>query len=111
MSKTTLKMFVGKLLTNETLCPQSRDYTIRSEDWNIAICLSRMNIYPVDSRDWLKRQRFLMLDPERHLLKYAFEWYYQRQYYLDDEGLDCCSKYTVSFHYIFIRKSFTKCFI
>lgn len=106
MSKTTLRTFVEKVLTNETLCPQIHQYRKLSEDWFVAMCLARVNVFPVDSRDWVKRERFLMLDPERHLFSKSNKWYWRRQYYLNDEGLDCCSNHTVAFHYIYPTKMY-----
>lgn len=61
ISKTTLRTFVEKLLINEMLCPQNRSFRNLSEDWNIPMCLVKLNVFLVDTRDWVKRERFLIL--------------------------------------------------
>lgn len=34
------------------------------------------------------------------------DWYWRRQFYLNDEGLDSCSNHTVAFHYIYPTKMY-----
>lgn len=103
LSKIALKTFVEKLLTNKTLCPRIvRDKL--SEDFSLPICLAKMNIVAGDSRDWFKRDRFFVNPPELHLFQreknYKTDWYWKRKYYWSDDGLNSCSNYTVSFHYV-----------
>lgn len=98
MSKFALRTFVEKLLTNTSLCKVGRDDWV--EDWEISLCFDNVNIYPGDGRDLLKRERFLPFWPEAHLFPdYGLQWYWDRKYYRTDEGLDCCSNYTIAYHY------------
>lgn len=67
----------------------------------MSLCLDYYNVYAGDSRDSLKRERFIVLWPEQVLFN-KFDpnlWYWQMNY-RNDDGLDCCSNYTISFHYI-----------
>lgn len=75
----------------------------RVEDWDISVCLDYYNVYAGDGRDTLKSERFSMLSPERHMFPHFnsdMEWYFKRKYYWNDEGLDCCSNYSIAFHYM-----------
>lgn len=114
MSRQTVRIFVEKVLTNKKFfhgnsnkgCHIETD--ARVEDWDISVCLDLYNVYAGDSRDLLKRDRFLPFSPEGHLFnKPGPWWYWQRKYYWSDEGLDCCSNYTVSFHYIAPRYQYS----
>lgn len=99
MSKFALRTFVEKLLTNTSLCKVERDDYV--EDWEISICFDHAGVYAGDARDLLKRERFLPFTPEGHLFPdYGLQWYWDRKYYRTDEGLDCCSNYTIAYHYI-----------
>lgn len=99
MSRKAVRIFVERLLTNTTLCPVDDDE--RVEDWDISVCFDNVNVYAGDGRDLIKRERFLPFSPEHHLFMVPGKWwYFDRKYYFTDEGLDCCSNYTISFHYI-----------
>lgn len=96
---TNQKHFHGKY-TKDNGCHLETD--ARVEEWDISICLDQYMVYAGDRRDPLKRQRFLHYQPEQILFgKPDFNsWYWNRKYYWDDEGLDGCSNYSISFHYI-----------
>lgn len=81
----------------------------RIEDVEITTCLDHFNVYAGDGRDLVKRERFHMWQPEFNLLTAPnFEqWYWTRKYYWSDEGLDCCSNYSISFHYIQAKNKYT----
>lgn len=100
LSRKAVRVFVEELLKNPSLCPIHTDE--RTEDWDISVCFDKVNIYPGDGRDILKRERFLPFEPERHLFNTRDPkfWYWKRKYYNTNEGLDCCSNYSISFHYI-----------
>ncbi|CAD6199651.1 unnamed protein product [Caenorhabditis auriculariae] len=61
MSRAAMRIFAEKLFHDKSLCPYHE-----WEDYAIARCLASMNIYPLDSRDELGRQRFLPWRPEQH---------------------------------------------
>lgn len=118
MSRKTVKIFVEQILVNrqffhenipndvyDGICHLETDDRI--EDWEITTCLDRYNVYAGDGRDIVKRERFLMWWPEAHLLSETAAWYTASKYYWSDEGLDCCSNYTISFHYMNPRKQYT----
>lgn len=108
MSRKTVRIFVEKVLTNpeffhkdnasHELCHIESD--ARNEDWEIALCLDPYNVYAGDSRDLLKRIRFFPDLPEDSLFGHPRpdSWYWHRQYYFNDEGLNCCSNYSISCH-------------
>lgn len=109
MSRQTVRVFVEKVLTNPSFFnkdaanPCHVETDDRNEDWTIASCLDNYNVYAGDSRDLLKRDRFFPFWPEKHLFgKHSGypNWYWQRKYYFNDEGLDACSNYSISYHYI-----------
>lgn len=110
MSHETVRVFVEKVLTNREFyrkddsdpneCHIETDD--KTEDWHISNCLDYYNVYAGDSRDLIRRDRFLPFTPEQHLFGNPSQkyWYWERKYYFNDEGLDCCSNYSVAFHYI-----------
>lgn len=120
MNRKTLQIFVENVLktgkffnekdSNEG-CHLESDKRI--EDWEISVCLDYYNVYAGDSRDSFKRERFLLFWPEFHLHTQPDRnfWYWQRKYYWTDEGLDCCSNYTISFHYISAQYQYTMYFL
>lgn len=113
LSKNALRTFVEKVLKNKKLCPQIAKDKL-SEDWNVPLCLEKLNVYAGDGRDLLKRERFFVYKPESNLFAKADPWYKNRLYYFkrmyhlkDWTANDCCSNYSISFHYIFPRYMYT----
>lgn len=109
MSRTTVRIFVEKVLTNQhfyrekenirpEVCHIETDR--KQEGMHMAICLNNYNVYKGDGRDPLKRERFFVNTPEKHLFNQLQPWYYYYHYYLPREGLDCCSNYSIAYHYI-----------
>lgn len=112
MSRQTVRIFVEKVLTNkEFLTGHDRYYGChlgsgkRFEDWDMTVCLEHYNVYAGDARDLLKRERFLLFWPEAHLFGRPdfTNW--------TDEGLDCCSNFTISFHYILAKYQYSMYFL
>lgn len=106
LSRTALREFAEKSLRNKSLCPLIVLDSL-SEDWNVPLCLEKLNMFAGDGRDPLKRERFLVDNPEKHLLNTSLIWYWKRKYYINEEGPKCCSKYTISFHYIGTKRMYT----
>lgn len=102
-----VRIFSEKVLTNHhfyrekngrALCHIGIDTKI--EDIHISTCLNYYSVYPGDSRDPLERDRFFVFGPVTHLFNRLPMWYRHMQYYDNKEGFDCCSNYSIAFHYI-----------
>ncbi|XP_055297145.1 glycoprotein-N-acetylgalactosamine 3-beta-galactosyltransferase 1-like [Sitodiplosis mosellana] len=121
MSRQTVRTFVEKVLTNKVFYRKSEKEfgcnlkaDARNEDWDISLCLDHYNVYLGDSRDFLNRGRFFPYKPEAHLLAGkpdSKNGHWTTKYYWSDEGLDCCSNYTISFHYIQAKYQYTMYFL
>ncbi|XGW30866.1 hypothetical protein V3C99_009659 [Haemonchus contortus] len=61
MSRAAMKIFAEQLFHQKSLCPYHE-----WEDLAVARCLANVGIYPEDSRDEKRRQRFLPWKPEDH---------------------------------------------
>lgn len=100
LSKEALKRFIIKSLPDPTKCKQGHD---GPEDVNMGKCLANVGVRVGDTRDDQGRNRFLPMAPMDHLIpKHANRdnWYYKYSYYPPTEGLNCCSDYGISFHYV-----------
>lgn len=121
MSRKTVRTFVEKVLTNPIFFhkdaaernPCHVETDAQNEDWSMALCLDNYDIYAGDSRDLLKRDRFFPFWPQGHLFGTPdlSNWYWQRKYYFNDEGLDACSNYSISYHYISSQKQYELYFL
>lgn len=110
MSRRALREFAENSLRNQSLCPQiARDNL--SEDWNVPYCLAKLNVMAGDGRDPMSRERFFIYPPQRHLLNETGTRYWHRKYYENNEGLNGCSNYTISFHYVYSRNMYTMYFL
>lgn len=106
----TLRKFVEISLRNTSLCPELL-VDKYSEDLTVPKCLGRLNIFAGDSRDPLARERFFIYRPESHFFNETSDWYWTRKYYVKEDGLNCCSNYTISFHYISGGNMYTMYFL
>lgn len=117
MSRNTVRTFAEKVLTNGKFFektpqrPCHIETDNRVEDMEITVCLDLFNVYAGDGRDLLKRERFIMFPPEVHLLGGRYDWYMNRKYYWNYEGLDCCSNYMAGMHYISAQYQYTLYFL
>lgn len=107
MSNAALRLIGEKILTNTSAC--SVEGETGSEDVNMGQCLDKAGAYPIDARDPLKRKRFLPFVPEKHLFSNTNQnkWYWSMNFYNSTEGMDCCSNYTISSHYVSPKYMYT----
>eukprot|EP01062_Namystynia_karyoxenos_P070776 TRINITY_DN66157_c0_g1_i1.p1 TRINITY_DN66157_c0_g1~~TRINITY_DN66157_c0_g1_i1.p1 ORF type:complete len:616 (+),score=183.27 TRINITY_DN66157_c0_g1_i1:79-1926(+) len=74
-----------------------------SEDREVASCLRLAGVYPADTRDALKEERFMPFHPQLHY-RYRKEdnledWYWQYTYDMKS-GMESMSKEVVTWHYL-----------
>jgi len=94
-SRKTLKEFV-KVIKNKDLCKTVTE----AEDRQVGICLKAANIYAEDTRDNSQRQRFHPFVPSEELSGNVPKWVYDNEKWEVKTGFECCSNYSISFHYI-----------
>ncbi|XP_065320577.1 glycoprotein-N-acetylgalactosamine 3-beta-galactosyltransferase 1-like [Gordionus sp. m RMFG-2023] len=91
------------LLYGELTNSSSRETCIpdgAGEDWKIARCLNRVGCEIVDTRDDEGKERFMVFPPGYHIKGVYTEWYGRFDVDKSLKGVNCCSKYPISFHYI-----------
>ncbi|XP_064553431.1 uncharacterized protein LOC135438844 [Drosophila montana] len=74
-----------------------------TEDFEMGLCLSKCNVSAGDSRDPNGRHRFLPLSVESMIIPGSLDkdfWLYDFAYYKFKEGLECCSTYATTIHYV-----------
>ncbi|KAG7308898.1 hypothetical protein JYU34_006168 [Plutella xylostella] len=99
LSRGALDSFINRALPSPTLCKSSGT---GAEDVEIGKCLDKIGVKAMDSRDSFGRGRFFPFQVRDHLFPNRDDsfWYRKYMFYVSDEGLDCCSDYAVSFHYV-----------
>lgn len=100
LSKEALKRFYEQGLPNPKKCHPGHD---GPEDVNMGKCLENLGVKRGDTRDAYGRNRFMPMAPVDHLIPHhqgRDQWYYKYSYYKPIEGLNCCSDYAISFHYV-----------
>lgn len=112
LSKRALKKFVEEILipNKKDFCKSENDKA--NEDWEMGLCMDKIGVYPMSDQDAMKRTRFLPLPLEHHMDGWIPDWYTHRTLYYDgnDSGLDCCSNYTISSHYVKPSKMYSNYF-
>ena len=77
--------------------------TSPNEDVEVGICLAAVDVHPGDTRDELGRETFHPLPPYKHLIPGYItkdNWLHTYDKWKVQVGRNCCSDYSVSFHYI-----------
>ncbi|KAH8283649.1 hypothetical protein KR018_010795 [Drosophila ironensis] len=100
LSRKAVQIFVEKGIIGRR-CYTNND---GSEDFQMGACLKMLKVPAGDSRDHYGRHRFLSL-PLGHFLipGYDADDFWLRKYLnreLPKSGVECCSSYTISMHYI-----------
>ncbi|XP_054744306.1 glycoprotein-N-acetylgalactosamine 3-beta-galactosyltransferase 1-like [Anastrepha obliqua] len=104
LSKEALRRAVTLGFKNGTLCPPA-NYAL-PEDYSMSICLQNVGALPLDGRFVLPNEKKQKMFPLR---LYDFmnvnetltnaDWLARLTPYTVEWGLDCCSNYSISFHY------------
>ena len=66
-------------------------------------CLQHINVTSGDSRDENGMPRFFALVPEQIIVPGSKDpnfWYWNYQFYPAEDGRNCCSDTSISFHYV-----------
>ena len=87
-------------INDKKMCRQGHE---GAEDVEIGKCLHHLGVLAGDSRDEEGRKRFFPFVPEHHLVPGHIpkdSWYWKYQFYEEEEGLNCCSDFAISFHYV-----------
>ncbi|XP_062135294.1 uncharacterized protein LOC133845001 isoform X1 [Drosophila sulfurigaster albostrigata] len=74
-----------------------------TEDFEMGVCLKYCGIAPADSRDSYGRHRFMPLSLEHIMIpgRLHFDfWLYHYLNYKLNKGLECCSTYAITIHYV-----------
>ncbi|XP_014877246.1 glycoprotein-N-acetylgalactosamine 3-beta-galactosyltransferase 1 [Poecilia latipinna] len=98
LSKEALKRFVKGFQTGQC----THFSTI--EDMALGKCMETMKVEPVDTRDVKGRQTFHAFPLDHYIIRQLPRprpWYMIYDYYVPNEGPNCCSDFIVSFHYIY----------
>jgi len=80
-----------------------------AEDVAVAACLKKVGITPSDTRDDDGRETFHPFAPDFHLVPGSIgkdNWLYQRSRWELVEGVGCCSKYSIAFHYTTTKRMY-----
>ena len=99
-SRQTLRKFITALRSWFTkTCPKGY---YENEDVAVGRCLKTMHIYPSNTRDLSDRETFMPFKPKLHLTPgYPVgAWIYEYNFRGYKDGLECCSDYPISFHYV-----------
>ncbi|XP_072037421.1 glycoprotein-N-acetylgalactosamine 3-beta-galactosyltransferase 1-like [Amphiura filiformis] len=100
LSRYAVETLVKIGLNNQLLCPQNGTFAT-AEDLSLGYCMQNIGVIAGDSRDSLNRSRFLPFPiPEIMRDNYLPDWYVQYARHKLQKGLECCSDYLISCHYV-----------
>jgi hypothetical protein len=83
------------------------DWLVGGEDWNIGFCLEDLEVQHCDTRDELGQQRFIGINPKEMLNPDKSPDTFHEFLYPYETGEKCCSKSTISFHYVTVDEMYT----
>lgn len=99
ISKGTLNRFMINF-PDEKSCDAGGQFW-KNSDWYMGKHLASMDIHPVDTRDHIKRSRFIGHSLKKFLFPggvSVFERYWRDSLYLSKDGPHCCSNFAITFH-------------
>ncbi|XP_067625652.1 glycoprotein-N-acetylgalactosamine 3-beta-galactosyltransferase 1 isoform X2 [Eurosta solidaginis] len=104
LSKEALRRFMTLAFHNATLCPRPQKFGI--EDFYMGICLQNVGVHLADARFALSsdnKPKFMPLDLQTYLnpdnTTKISDWLYKMTPHRIEIGLNCCSNYSIAFHY------------
>lgn len=115
LSRRTMKTLVQKWASpdGDPMCDVSNNFIQGNPGLSIAMCLHSIGIDPIDTRDEFLRHRFHAFGILRQVKLEVDEWYLkkhddlssilgmdERYHHTLQKGKECCSKDTISFHYV-----------
>ncbi|XP_017472021.1 PREDICTED: glycoprotein-N-acetylgalactosamine 3-beta-galactosyltransferase 1 [Rhagoletis zephyria] len=104
LSKEALRRFMTMAFHNTTLCPRARKFGI--EDFNMGICLQNVGVHLADARFALgtdNKPKFIPIDLHTYMstdnTTEISDWLLSMSPHRVESGLNCCSNYSIAFHY------------
>ncbi|XP_030244360.1 glycoprotein-N-acetylgalactosamine 3-beta-galactosyltransferase 1 [Drosophila navojoa] len=94
---------VRRLVENGIYGSQCNPDSIGTEDYEMGVCLNKLNVTAGDSRDKFNRYRFLPVGLPKMLVPGIIDkqfWLYHYVYFVLKEGIECCSSYIIAIHYV-----------
>ncbi|KAH8418775.1 hypothetical protein KR222_002162 [Zaprionus bogoriensis] len=89
--------------------PVCNSQQVGTEDYEMGVCLASCGVVAGDSRDAHERHRFLALTLEHFMIPGRLGkdfWLYNFLRYTLKEGLECCSNYAITIHYVVYYKMY-----
>ncbi|XP_061182117.1 glycoprotein-N-acetylgalactosamine 3-beta-galactosyltransferase 1-like [Saccostrea echinata] len=96
LSRNALEKFVTEGLSDSAKCRQDGG----AEDAEIGKCMQHLGIKAGDSLDIYGKETFHPFNPSAHLRGLYPQWFYNNAASYPKKGLECCSDYSISFHYM-----------
>ncbi|SPP82411.1 glycoprotein-N-acetylgalactosamine 3-beta-galactosyltransferase 1 [Drosophila guanche] len=103
LSREALHRFMAQAYDSEVVCPQPKRRSI--EDFYMGICLQNVGVHLVDSAQALEedtKHKFMPLDLESYMYDSNAttpDWLRLMSVSEVETGFNCCSNYSVAFHY------------
>ncbi|KAH8378273.1 hypothetical protein KR093_010483, partial [Drosophila rubida] len=103
LSREALRRFMKQAYGSNTICPEARKMGI--EDFYMGICLQNVGVHLVDSTRAMTyddKPKFFPLDIENYLYngnETIPTWLREMSVSEVDTGINCCSNYSIAFHY------------
>ncbi|XP_053960121.1 glycoprotein-N-acetylgalactosamine 3-beta-galactosyltransferase 1-like [Anastrepha ludens] len=104
LSKEALRRFMTTAFYNTSICPRAQKFGI--EDFYMGVCLQNVGVHLADARFALStdnKPKFMPLDLNTYMntdnATEISEWLLTMTPHTVESGLNCCSNYSIAFHY------------